>query len=275
MLATAAALLATAPGARAAEPAGVSAAASPPVAGGPAPAYRCAFNGTTDAYTGAHASASAIGWAGNRQGVVTCLGGTFVLQDGIGKDFGFGIYGGGSTTWTDADGYLPAQITRFHADGAVAVAITEFADRVVIGGHPYVAVYCRVAVHNDSDHVVEADPGRPRAWCRCPTPPTRWRPMPGPTTTTWWPPTASGPGTRGRAAPRWPRPAASTTTSRTWPTSGVASCQPSPRSTCPTASSTTPTGAGFILTQIARTVTTSTLGSTATRASSAMTSSAS
>ena len=55
--------------------------------------------------------------------------------------FGFGIYGGGPTTWVDADGYLPAQITSFTRQGA-AVAITEFADRVVLGGNAYVAVYC-------------------------------------------------------------------------------------------------------------------------------------
>ncbi len=62
-----------------------------------------------------------------------------------------------STTWTDVDGYLPAQITTFHRSGAV-VSITEFADRVVLGGDAYVAVYSRVAVHNPTNRVVEADP---------------------------------------------------------------------------------------------------------------------
>jgi hypothetical protein len=90
--------------------------------------------------------------------VVTCLGGTFVVQYGIlYQDFGFGLYGGQRTTWTDADGYLPAQITTFRTAGAV-VSITEFADRVVIGGHAYVAVYARVLVANPTDHAVSADP---------------------------------------------------------------------------------------------------------------------
>src|ERR1700694_121654 len=40
----------------------------------------CALNVVTDAVTGAFGSASEIGWAGNAQGVVTCLGGTFYVQ---------------------------------------------------------------------------------------------------------------------------------------------------------------------------------------------------
>ena len=86
-----------------------------------------------------------IGWEGNQQGVVTCLGGTFIVQDGLYQDFGFGIYSGAPTTWSDADGCLPVQITTFSHSGA-KVSITEFADRVVLGGDAYVAVYSRVAV---------------------------------------------------------------------------------------------------------------------------------
>jgi hypothetical protein len=124
---------------------------------GPAPKYDCAFNVNTDAYTGADGTASEIGWAGNHQGVVTCLGGTFFVQDGINRDFGFGIYAGAQTTWSDADGFLPAQITTFPSAGAT-VSITEFADRLVLGGEAYVAVYARVAVGNATSHTVMADP---------------------------------------------------------------------------------------------------------------------
>ena len=114
---------------------------------GPTPRFACTYDTATTAFTGADATASAIGWEGNQQGVATCLGGSFVVQDGRYQHYGFGIYDGARTTWADADGYLPAQITSFHRDGA-AVTITEFADRVVIGGDAYVAVYCRVAVAN-------------------------------------------------------------------------------------------------------------------------------
>jgi hypothetical protein len=123
---------------------------------GPASRYDCSFNLPIDAFTGVDASASEIGWEGNHQGVVTCLGGTFLVEDGINKQFGFGIYGGTSTTWLDADGYLPAQITRFRYAGA-AVTITEFADRTVIVGDPFEAVYSRVAVRNPTAHVIEAN----------------------------------------------------------------------------------------------------------------------
>ena len=134
---------------------------------GPASKYDCVLsNRPADTpYTGADGSASEIGWEGNQQGVVTCLGGVFYIQSvldenlgiGTGTNYGFGIYDGGPTTWTDADGYLPAQITSFSRGGA-RVSITEFADRVVLGGAAFVAVYSRVAVINPTDHVIEANP---------------------------------------------------------------------------------------------------------------------
>ena len=112
---------------------------------------------TNDARVGAYASASAIGWEGNHQGVVTCLGGVFLVQDGLYQNYGFGIYQGEKMTWVDTDGYLPAQVTTFHRIGA-SVTITEFADRVVIAGNAFVAVYSRVSVTNPSKHVVTANP---------------------------------------------------------------------------------------------------------------------
>ncbi len=126
---------------------------------GPASKYDCALRirPAADAFTGADGSGSEIGWEGNKQGVVTCLGGVFLIQDGFYQNYGFGIYDGAPTTWTDADGYLPAQITSFSRNGA-RVSITEFADRVVLSGAPFVAVYSRVAVTNPTDHVVEANP---------------------------------------------------------------------------------------------------------------------
>jgi hypothetical protein len=124
---------------------------------GPEPEYDCSLNLNTDAYTGADGTASAIGWEGNHQGVVTCLGGTFFVQNGINRNYGFGIYTGAPTTWADADGYLPAQITTFRS-GHADVAITEFADKLDLAGDSYVVVYCRVAIDNPTDHVLVADP---------------------------------------------------------------------------------------------------------------------
>ena len=133
---------------------------APVITAGPAPAYRCTYNVNTEAFTGAHGTASAIGWLGDHNSVITCLGGTFVVQDGPGNLFqndGFGVYDGQRTTWADADGYLPAQVTTF-AEGGATVSITEFADRVVLGGNAFVAVYSRVHVANPTAHSVSVDP---------------------------------------------------------------------------------------------------------------------
>jgi hypothetical protein len=121
----------------------------------------CALNAPTEAITGALGSASAIGWAGNGHGVVTCLGGTFYVANGINRAFGFRIYTGGPTRWVDSEGYLPAQVTTFQS-GHATVAITEFADAVVLGGNSYVLVYSRVAITNPTNRVVTANP-RPSA----------------------------------------------------------------------------------------------------------------
>ncbi len=117
----------------------------------------CAYDLRIEAFIGAGATASAIGWPGNGQGVVTCLGGSFAVQAGINKTYGFGIYAGGPTTWFDADGYLPEQITTFRR-GDAHVKITELADRVVVGGQPFVAVYARVAISNPTGRAIVADP---------------------------------------------------------------------------------------------------------------------
>ena len=130
----------------------------PGASSGPTPKFACTFTGTLGAFAGDGATAAAIGWAGNSQGVPTCLGANFVVQDDLYVHYGFGIYGGSPTTWTDASGWLPAQITSFHR-GPALVTITEFADRDVIAGHPFVAVYCRVAVKDPTSNPLIADPG--------------------------------------------------------------------------------------------------------------------
>jgi hypothetical protein len=140
---------------------GATPSTAPTDAAGPQQGYRCTFNVGTDAFTGAYGTASAIGWLGDHNSVITCLGGSFVVQDGpdgLFQNYGFGIYGGHRTTWSDVDGYLPAQVTTFAISGGATVSITEFADRIVVGGDPFVAVYSRVHVTNPTGHSVTADP---------------------------------------------------------------------------------------------------------------------
>jgi hypothetical protein len=145
-----------------AAPAGLAAPASEPAPTPPGPdhAYQCRFDVQTDAVTGADGTASAIGWLGDHNSVVTCLGGSFLVQDGPDgyfRSYGFGLYHGQRTTWADAGGYLPAQVTSFN-DGGARVAITEFADEHTFGGQDYVAVYCRVRVSNPTGYAVDLDP---------------------------------------------------------------------------------------------------------------------
>lgn len=137
-------------------------AASVTAATGAAPAnadsaapYPCPAGGGSGFTTGT--DSSAIGWLGNGQGANACLGGSFYVPNGIDKTYGFGVYNNSPTTWTNADGYLPALDTSFTSGGA-KVSITNFGDRVTAGGHPFVLIYSRVAVHNPTSQPVTVDP---------------------------------------------------------------------------------------------------------------------
>jgi len=112
-----------------------------------------------------------IGWAGNTQAVVACLGGSFFVDtsgpDGgpgsnstaavTGTTYGYGVYDDSPTTWTNADGYLPALVTTFHRDGA-QISITDFRDDVTIGGNAFVIIYSRVQVTNPTGSTISIDP---------------------------------------------------------------------------------------------------------------------
>jgi hypothetical protein len=138
----------------------------------PAP-YQCVPNGPTGAQTvyGTFGDASVIGWAGNSQGVVSCLGGSFWVDTSgpsggpgsastaavSGTTYGYGAYDDSPTTWVNADGYLPALVTTFHRDGAT-VAITNFGDQVSLGGHSFVIIYSRVSVTNPTNATISLNP---------------------------------------------------------------------------------------------------------------------
>jgi hypothetical protein len=138
-----------------------------------APPYNCAPNGPAGSQTvyGTYGDASVIGWAGNSQGVVACLGGSFWVDTSgpnagpgsastaavSGTTYGYGVYDDSTTTWKNADGYLPALVTSFSRDGA-KISITNFGDQVTVGGHSYVFIYSRVAVTNPTGSAITVDP---------------------------------------------------------------------------------------------------------------------
>jgi len=134
---------------------GAAAAGAASASASTAPPYPCPAGGGPNFTTGT--DSSAIGWLGNNQGANACLGGSFYVPNGINTLYGFGVYNSSPTTWTNADGYLPALVTSFTSAGA-KVSITNFGDRVVIGGNPYVLIYSRVAVHNPTGQAVTVDP---------------------------------------------------------------------------------------------------------------------
>lgn len=122
---------------------------------------------------------SAIGWQGNFYPVFAYLSGSYFAR-GVPSTFTqgstsfcgamysfsaftFGLASGQappaqSIQWTMDQGFLPALTTSFTRNN-VAIAITNFADRVVIGGNPLVLVYTRVAVTNNGTAAVTVPPG--------------------------------------------------------------------------------------------------------------------
>jgi hypothetical protein len=111
---------------------------------------------TTDTEYATGTTAAAIGWAGNDQAVVACLSGSFVVKNNQ-QLYGYGVYNGSRTTWVNADGYLPALITSFSNDGG-RISITNFGDKISVGGNAFVAIYSRVSVHNPGSSTITVDP---------------------------------------------------------------------------------------------------------------------
>ena len=78
---------------------------------GPRPAYQCIFNINTEAFTGADGTASAIGWVGDHNSVITCLGGTFFVQDGL-RRAASSRTASASTTGSPPPGRTPTATSR-------------------------------------------------------------------------------------------------------------------------------------------------------------------
>ena len=133
-----------------------SAGASTGAATAPPSPYSCGEQANMTV-SGTFGDAGLIGWAGDKDGVVACLGGSFYVRDGKNLTLGYGAYDNAPTTWRNADGYLPALVTTFHRSGA-RVQITNFGDAVTIGGHRYVVIYSRFSVHNPTSRAVTIKP---------------------------------------------------------------------------------------------------------------------
>ena len=126
------------------------------------------------------ANQTVIGWEGNYYAPFAYLSGAYFArgvpdhytqggQTYCGAMYSFGAYtyglapgqapAPGSVHWAMAGGYLPAMITSF-TRGNVAISITDFANRQVIGGNPVELVYTRVAVANHGPSPVTVPAGQ-------------------------------------------------------------------------------------------------------------------
>jgi hypothetical protein len=118
---------------------------------------------------------TALGWDGNYWPVFEYLSGAFfargvnsTYQTGgttiCGAMYSFSAYtfGGSppaqSVQWTQDSGYLPAMKTT-RTSGGVTISIKDFADKVTIGGNPFMLVYARVSVTNNGSAAVTVPPG--------------------------------------------------------------------------------------------------------------------
>ena len=137
--------------------------------------YGTNFPTPADPYGLGYANQTAIGWDGNYWPVFEYLSGSFFAR-GVNSTYRSGsttlcgamysfsayTYGGNpraqSVQWTQDAGYLPAMKTT-RSSGSVDISIKDFADRVTIGGNPFLLVYARVSVTNRGSTSVAVPPG--------------------------------------------------------------------------------------------------------------------
>jgi hypothetical protein len=122
---------------------------------------------------------SAIGWQGNWYAAFAYLSGSYFArgvpttfnQGGTNycgamysfSAFTFGLAAGQSPPaqsiqWTMDSGYLPSLRTSFTRNN-VAISITNFGNRTVFGGNPFVLAYTRITVTNNGTGTVTVPPG--------------------------------------------------------------------------------------------------------------------
>ncbi|HEX5401554.1 MAG TPA: RICIN domain-containing protein, partial [Pseudonocardiaceae bacterium] len=137
--------------------------------------YGTNFPTPNDPFSQGFFNDTALGWDGNFWPVTSYLSGSFFAR-GVpttfnnagtticGAMYSFSIYQLGgvrpaqSVQWTQESGYLPAMTTSF-TSGTTAVSIKDFADKVTIGGNPFMLIYSRVSVTNHGTAAVTIDPG--------------------------------------------------------------------------------------------------------------------
>jgi Ricin-type beta-trefoil lectin domain-like len=137
--------------------------------------YGTNFTTPNDPFGQGFFNTTALGWDGNYWPVFEYLSGSFFAR-GVnstystggtticGGMYSFGAYtfGGNppaqSVRWTEDSGYLPAMTTT-RTSGSITISIKDFADKVTIGGNPFLLVYARVSVTNNGTAAATVPPG--------------------------------------------------------------------------------------------------------------------
>jgi hypothetical protein len=102
-----------------------------------------------------------IGWEGDKDAALLKENGWFYIRDGVNTTASFAIsayQAPGKFKWYPQSGYLPCFVTEFEEKGCV-IKISNFADRVIIGNHPFVIAYSRVSIYNPTGKSVSFSPG--------------------------------------------------------------------------------------------------------------------
>lgn len=102
-----------------------------------------------------------IGWEGDKDAALLKENGWFYIRDGVNTQVSFMIsayQSPGKFKWYPQSGYLPCFITEFQEKGCL-IKISNFADRVVIGNHPFVIAYSRVSIYNPTANNISFSPG--------------------------------------------------------------------------------------------------------------------
>jgi hypothetical protein len=137
--------------------------------------YGTNFTTPNDPFGQGFFNTTAIGWDGNFWPVFEYLSGSFFAR-GVNSTYATGgtticgamysfsayTFGGNppaqSVQWTEDSGYLPAMKTT-RTSGSVTISIKDFADKVTIGGNPFLLVYARVSVTDNGSTAVTVPPG--------------------------------------------------------------------------------------------------------------------
>lgn len=91
-----------------------------------------------------------FGWEGDRHAPIAFIDGSFLLRDRGSVLIHFGFTAKQITSkidWTNKEDFLPCLVSRFHA-GETEVKIENFADKLTLNGHDFVAAYARMTLTN-------------------------------------------------------------------------------------------------------------------------------